>query len=203
MMDEFGLESIDPLADEIIARSERAMREAIRALPDGVYEHEVWSDGFEEPILIVATVTVDGEEIDIDFAGSSPQSRRGINVVLNYTHGYASFAMKAAITPMCRTTKARSGRCTSARRRLDPQLRRAGGGRLAASGRPLRTQRHLRRAGAGAAGAAVGGQRRPDLAERLARRAPGERRAFMTAIFQVGGIGARADQGRAEHTGFP
>ena len=30
MMDEFGLDSIDPLADEIIARSERAMRAAIR-----------------------------------------------------------------------------------------------------------------------------------------------------------------------------
>ena len=58
MMDEFGLESVDPLADEIIARSERALREAIRSLPDGVYRHEVWSDGFEEPIVIVATLTV-------------------------------------------------------------------------------------------------------------------------------------------------
>jgi N-methylhydantoinase B len=31
--------------------------------------------------------------------GSSPQNRRGINVVMNYTRGYASFAMKAAISP--------------------------------------------------------------------------------------------------------
>ncbi len=99
MMDEFGLESIDPLADAIIERSERAMRDAIRALPDGRYENEVWSDGFEEPIRIRVTVTVAGDEITIDFAGSSPQSRRGINVVLNYTHGYASFALKAAISP--------------------------------------------------------------------------------------------------------
>jgi N-methylhydantoinase B len=99
MMDEFGLESIDPLSDEIIARSERALREAIRSLPDGVYTHEVWSDGFEEPIKIAVTLTVRDDEIDIDFAGSSPQSGRGINVVLNYTHGYASFAIKAAIAP--------------------------------------------------------------------------------------------------------
>src|SRR5690606_13326906 len=91
--------SIDPLADAIIERSERAMRDAIRALPDGRYENEVWSDGFEEPIRIRVTVTVAGDEITIDFAGSSPQSRRGINVVLNYTHGYASFALKAAISP--------------------------------------------------------------------------------------------------------
>ena len=35
----------------------------------------------------------------LDFAGSSPQSRHGINVVLNYTHAYASFAMKSAVAP--------------------------------------------------------------------------------------------------------
>jgi N-methylhydantoinase B len=99
MMDEFGLDSIDPLADEIIARSERAMRDAIRTLPNGRYENEVWSDGFEEPIRIHVAVTVEGEDIHIDFAGSSPQSQRGINVVLNYTRGYASFAMKAALAP--------------------------------------------------------------------------------------------------------
>ncbi len=99
MMDEFGLETIDPLADEIINRSEHAMREGIRALPDGVYKHEVWSDGFEQPLKLATTVTVDGSNMLIDFDGSSPQSSRGINVVLNYTRGYASFAVKAAISP--------------------------------------------------------------------------------------------------------
>lgn len=99
MMDEFGLETIDPLADEIIARSEKAMRDGIRTLPNGRYEHETWSDGFEEPLCIKVAVTVEDEDIHIDFAGSSPQSQRGINVVLNYTMGYASFAMKAAISP--------------------------------------------------------------------------------------------------------
>lgn len=99
MMDEFDLETIDPLANEIITRSESAMREGIRALPNGRYEHKTWSDGFEEPLRINVAVTVRDEDIDIDFSGSSPQSQRGINVVLNYTKGYASFAMKAAISP--------------------------------------------------------------------------------------------------------
>jgi N-methylhydantoinase B len=98
-MDEFGLATIDPLADEIIARSERAMRDAIRVLPRGSYQHETWCDGFEEPIKLAVTVTIAEEDIYIDFAGSSPQSPRGINVVLNYTHAYASFAMKAAVSP--------------------------------------------------------------------------------------------------------
>lgn len=99
MMDEFGLDTIDPLADEIIARSEKALRDAIRAIPNGRYENAVWSDGFEEPLLLKVAVVVHDDTIDIDFDGSSPQSRRGINVVLNYTKGYASFAVKAAISP--------------------------------------------------------------------------------------------------------
>ncbi|HYB01312.1 MAG TPA: hydantoinase B/oxoprolinase family protein [Ktedonobacteraceae bacterium] len=98
-MDEFELDSIDPLADEIILRSEQAMREAIRALPNGRYENESWSDGFDEPIRIKVAVTVEDEDLFIDFDGSSPQSSRGINVVLNYTHAYASFAIKAAVSP--------------------------------------------------------------------------------------------------------
>lgn len=98
-MEEFGLDSIDPLADEIITRSERAMREAIRQLPNGRYENEAWSDGFDEPICIKVAVTIADEDMFIDFAGSSPQSPWGINVVLNYTHAYASFAIKAAVSP--------------------------------------------------------------------------------------------------------
>ena len=98
-MDEFGMADIEGLADAIIDRSEAAMRESIRALPKGTWRHESWSDGYDEPILIRVAVTIAEDEIAIDFAGSSPQSRRGINVVLNYTHAYASFAVKAAISP--------------------------------------------------------------------------------------------------------
>jgi N-methylhydantoinase B len=99
MMEEFALESIDSIAEEIIGRSEAAVRGEIAKLPSGEWTNETWSDGFEEPIVVRCKVKVAGDEIFIDFAGSSPQSGRGINVVLNYTHAYASFAIKAAICP--------------------------------------------------------------------------------------------------------
>lgn len=99
LMKEFALDSVDGLADEIMRRSEAALRTAIREVPNGVYESETWSDGFEEPVKIYTHVRVDDEDIYIDFTGSSAQSRRGINVVLNYTQAYASFAIKAAIAP--------------------------------------------------------------------------------------------------------
>ncbi len=99
MMDEFGLDSIDAVAEEIIRRSESAVRAEIKKLPSGAWSSQTWSDGFEEPILVCCQVKIAGDEIYIDFTGSSPQSTRGINVVLNYTHAYASFAIKAAICP--------------------------------------------------------------------------------------------------------
>ena len=99
MMEEFELDSIDTVADEIIRRSETAVRAEIAKLPSGEWSNETWSDGFEEPIVVRCKVRVSGDEIFIDFTGSSPQSTRGINVVLNYTHAYASFAIKAAICP--------------------------------------------------------------------------------------------------------
>ncbi|MFE6614801.1 hydantoinase B/oxoprolinase family protein [Amycolatopsis sp. NPDC057786] len=100
LLEEFGLDSLDDVAAEIMNRSERALRDALAKLPDGTYTSELVTDGFDdEDVVLKVAVTIDGEDIHLDFAGSSPQSRRGINVVLNYTRAYASFAVKAAISP--------------------------------------------------------------------------------------------------------
>ncbi|MDJ1136984.1 hydantoinase B/oxoprolinase family protein [Streptomyces iconiensis] len=100
MMDEFGLSGIDDIAAEIMRRSEQALRTALRALRDGRYEARMTSDGFEdEPIELAVAVTIEGDQVSIDYAGSSPQSRHGVNVVLNYTRAYTSFAVKAALAP--------------------------------------------------------------------------------------------------------
>lgn len=100
-MGEFGFDSIEPLADEIIEVSERAMRAAIARVPDGTYSSETWSDGFahDDPIHVVCTVTIDGSDMVVDYAGSSPQNRLGVNVVLNYTTAYTTFGIKASISP--------------------------------------------------------------------------------------------------------
>lgn len=98
-MAEFGLERLEPLADEIIVRTERAMRQAIGALRPGVYENTLTSDGFDEPITIRVRCEVNGDEILIDYAGSSPASRRGINVVMNYTEAYTTYGVKVIVSP--------------------------------------------------------------------------------------------------------
>jgi N-methylhydantoinase B len=98
-LDDFGLEDLEELGAEILGRSERAMRLAISQLPDGDYEKTIHTDGLDEPIRIQCRVSVNGDRIVVDYEGSSPQVDRGMNVVLNYTAAYTSYAIKCAVTP--------------------------------------------------------------------------------------------------------
>ena len=101
MMDETGLDTLDDLSDEIIRRTERSMREAISAIPDGVYEAETLIEGAGDiaDIKIKLSVAVQGDAIAIDFAGTGPQVRWGVNTVLNFTYSYVNFAIKSAFNP--------------------------------------------------------------------------------------------------------
>jgi N-methylhydantoinase B len=98
-MDEFALDRLEPLADEIIARTERAMRQAIGRLRPGVYEYAITSDGFDEPVTIRCRCEVRDDTLVVDYAGSSPASRRGINVVMNYTEAYTTYGVKVIVSP--------------------------------------------------------------------------------------------------------
>ena len=97
-----GLEDIEALSEEIITRSEAATRRAIRALPAGVWRG---ASRFDVPggeiIELKAAVTVDNiaGDITIDFEGSSGASPLGINVVMNYTHAYSTFAVRSCLNP--------------------------------------------------------------------------------------------------------
>ncbi|SME98678.1 N-methylhydantoinase B [Tistlia consotensis] len=102
LCDRYGLDDISALSDEIIARSEAAMRDSIRQLAAGTYRG---STAFDVPggqtIELKTAVTVDAEagEITIDFAGSSGPSPSGINVVPAYSHAYATFAVLSTLCP--------------------------------------------------------------------------------------------------------
>lgn len=98
-LEEFGLEDIEALADVIVERSEEAMRERIATLPDGAYRFDLACDGFDAPIQIRIGVTIRGDALAVDYAGTSPQVDRGINVAFNYTHAYTTYAVKCAISP--------------------------------------------------------------------------------------------------------
>jgi N-methylhydantoinase B len=98
-LDEFGLPDIEALSEVIVERTERAMRERIAALPDGDYRYRAEIDGFDASVRIEVTVRVRGDELTVDYAGSSPSVGHGINVALNYTAGYTTYGVKCAISP--------------------------------------------------------------------------------------------------------
>jgi N-methylhydantoinase B len=98
-LDEFGLDDIEPLSDEIVDRTEMAMRARIRALPDGVHPFELVVDGFGDPLVIRATVSVTDDRLAVDFGGSSGGISMGVNVCLNYTRAYTTYGIKCAIAP--------------------------------------------------------------------------------------------------------
>ncbi len=98
-LDEFGLEDIEALADEIIGRSERAMRERIAALPPGEYRYALAIDGFDRPLRIQVAVRIRGDELEVDYAGTSGPVPLGVNVALNYTRAYTTYGIKCVISP--------------------------------------------------------------------------------------------------------
>ena len=75
------------------------MRARIRALPDGRYQFALTIDGFDNPIVLRTTVIVEGEQLAVDFAGSSGPVSFGVNVCLNYTRAYTTYGVKCAIAP--------------------------------------------------------------------------------------------------------
>jgi N-methylhydantoinase B/oxoprolinase/acetone carboxylase alpha subunit len=97
---EYGLANLSDLAHTVQHYSERAMRRAIRDLPDGVYENEVQIDGSDTPATLRCRVTIHGEDIAVDYSGSEAQrSRGGINCTLIYTQAHTVYPLKCLLSP--------------------------------------------------------------------------------------------------------
>src|SRR4030043_801832 len=101
MLKENELEGLDDLADQMISRTEKSMREEIEKIPDGVYRAEgiVEQMKGQEDVVIKAAVEVKGSDMTVDLDGSSPQVNWGGNVVYNFTYAYVFMAIKSMFGP--------------------------------------------------------------------------------------------------------
>lgn len=98
-LDQFGEQRWEPLAGEVIGRSEAAMRAELRKIPEGVYTNEIPLDGFAQPLLIKCAVTVADGSIVVDYAGTSPQVPFGMNSPWCYTYAYTAYPLKCLCNP--------------------------------------------------------------------------------------------------------
>ena len=99
MMKEIGLFSLDGLGDFIFSRTRQATRERIEALPKGTWSNELVTDGYDEPVKLAAAVSVRDGQVEVDFSGTDPMSRWGINVPIIYSKAYACYALKCVVAP--------------------------------------------------------------------------------------------------------
>ena len=99
MMDEFGIDHLDDLAEYIIGTSYRGTIEAIAELPKGTWHNVLKVDGYEQEIDLHAALTIADDHILLDFDGTSGLSNKGINVPLNYATAYSVFALRCIIGP--------------------------------------------------------------------------------------------------------
>ncbi|WP_439599077.1 hydantoinase B/oxoprolinase family protein [Falsiroseomonas sp.] len=99
MLDEFGMDSLDPLASYIFESSLKATLEEIAKIPQGSYSAQITSDGYEAPVTLKAAMTVKADQIVVDYAGTSGLSGRGINVPASYCRAYSCFGIKVVVAP--------------------------------------------------------------------------------------------------------
>ena len=99
MMDEFGMESLDPLAAFIFDSSRRATVAEIARLKKGTFSASINSDGYEAPVTLAAAMTILDDAIEVDFTGTSGLSQRGINVPAAYCRAYSCFGIKVVVAP--------------------------------------------------------------------------------------------------------
>lgn len=80
----FGRAELLAAVDQLMDSSERRLRAALAALPDGEAEAEAWLDGdgvSPDPIRVHVALSKRGEELTIDFSGSGAQSAGPANAV--------------------------------------------------------------------------------------------------------------------------
>jgi len=97
LLDMYGVETVETAIDEILAATEREVREKIRGIPDGVYygEGRIDHDGVirDKSIIIRAKVTKEGSDLTIDFSESDAQRPGPLNSTFANTASNASLAV--------------------------------------------------------------------------------------------------------------
>ena len=107
LCDRFGADTVAAAAEEIFAQSERLDRQAVAAIPDGVYgaEGAMDSDGpGGERVHVSVAVTVAGDEMTVDLTGSNGPTRHSVNAPFPGTVAGVRLAYKCLINPMVPVT---------------------------------------------------------------------------------------------------
>ncbi|MEO9777805.1 MAG: hydantoinase B/oxoprolinase family protein [Sedimentitalea sp.] len=90
LLDQYGLDTVTGAYEDLLDYSEKMMRDAIAAIPDGEYQALTHIDGYldsDDPALkelpIAVKLTITGSDIHVDLTGTAPQTpNKPINMPL-------------------------------------------------------------------------------------------------------------------------
>lgn len=98
----YGAATLRRYTDALLDYTEQMAREEIKDLPDGTYEYTDYIDGDGSEageVAIHVTLTIDGDHVTADFAGTSPQVRAGINAPMPNTISATAGALRLLLGP--------------------------------------------------------------------------------------------------------
>jgi N-methylhydantoinase B len=91
LLDRYGKKTVLASVQEMLRRTEIAVREEIRKIPDGVYTGAAATDDdgtvLDDPVWVRTRITVQGDEMTIDLSESDAQRKGFINSVYAATYG--------------------------------------------------------------------------------------------------------------------
>ncbi|GMR10020.1 MAG: hydantoinase B/oxoprolinase family protein [Anaerolineae bacterium] len=102
LLERFGYDTVLAARDEIFRQSEQLEREAVAAIPDGVYTSEGFldNDGLGSgPIAVKVKVIVEGDQMTVDLDGSAEQTRGPVNCGFPQTISAVRVAFKLLVNP--------------------------------------------------------------------------------------------------------
>jgi N-methylhydantoinase B len=92
LVERYGMDTVLAASEDLMAYSERMLRQEIENLPDGVYYAEGFIDGYEDlddpslrDLKIAVTLTVEGSDLTVDLTGTAPQINLPLNMPLEGT----------------------------------------------------------------------------------------------------------------------
>lgn len=102
MASRYGADTVRQVMDRAVAETESRVRARIEALPDGRYTAVDWFEGdgwTDDPIRLEVAIEIEGSDVRVDWTGTDPQVKGGVNLPMSSTVGVAIYAVKAALAP--------------------------------------------------------------------------------------------------------
>ena len=103
LLDKYGKETVLACVEEMMARTEKAVRTAIEEIPDGTYYGEAATDDdgteLDVPVWARCDITIKGDTLKVDFSKSDKQRKGFVNCVFNSTFSNSLSALFMFLDP--------------------------------------------------------------------------------------------------------